>query len=208
MRAAAILFIALLILVTIPIHISADDPIQTNDLIVDERWIDIVQEEDRKTLDVIEYIFFNNTGTGTFNGTIFSWLPDNAIVRSKCCGNAPNMACRMDEGGAMLCFDMLPTGTDNIVHGQPFESSTFMSYFGQEATVVIEGTAQNSSYSDSLFLNVTVGQEQIFGDFPNVTGDGLHLTHNAEQLGVVATIPMDASGMPPRLGLIQSVNIT
>lgn len=208
MRTGAILFIALLILTTIPIHTSADDPMPTNDLVVDERWIDIVQAEDRKTLDVTEFIFFNNTGTDTFNGTIFSWLPDNAIVRSKCCGNAPDMACRMDAAGVMLCFDMFSTGIDNIVHGQPFEPDTFMSYFGQEATIVIEGTAQNSSYSDSLFLNVTVGQAQTFGDFPVVTEDGLHLTDNAEQLGVVATIPMDASGMAERLGLIQSINIT
>jgi hypothetical protein len=208
MRTGAIILIALLILMTVPIHISADDPLPTNDLVVDERWIDIIQEGDRKTLDVIEYIFFNNTGTDTFNGTIYSWLPDDSIVRSKCCGNAPNMACRMDEAGVMLCFDMLPTGTGNIVHGQPFEPDTFMSYFGQEATIVIEGTGQNSTYSDSLFLNVTVGQAQTFGDFPVVTGDGLHLTDNAEQLGVVATIPIDASGMAQKLGLIQSINVT
>jgi hypothetical protein len=208
MRTVAILFISLLILMTVPVHISADDPLPTNDLVVDERWVDIIQAEDRETLDVVEFIFLNNTGTDTFNGTIYSWLPDEAIVRSKCCGNAPNMACRMDEGGVMLCFDMLPTGIGNIVHGQPFEPDTFMSYFGQDATIVIEGVAQNSSYSDSLFLNVTVGQPQTFGDFPVVTGDGLHLTDNAEQLGVVATIPIDASGMAERLGLIQSINIT
>lgn len=208
MRTGAILFIALLILTTIPIHISADDPMPTNDLVVDERWIDIIQKEDRKTLAVTEFIFFNNTGTDTFNGTIFSWLPDNAIVRSECCGNAPDMACRTDQNNSMLCFDMLPTGIEHIVHGQPFEPETFMSYFGQEATIVIEGTAQNSSYSDSLFLNLTVGQAQTFGDFPVVTGDGLHLTDNAEQLGVVATIPIDGSGMAERLGLIQSINIT
>jgi hypothetical protein len=208
MRTGAILIIALLILMTVPIQTSADDPTPTNGLVVDERWVDIIQEEDRKTLDVIEYIFFNNTGTDTFNGTIYSWLPDDSIVRSKCCGNAPNMACRMDEAGVMLCFDMLPTGIGNIVHGIPFEPDTFMSYFGQEATIVVEGTGQNSSYSDSLYLNVTVGQPQIFGDFPVVTGDGLHLTDNAEQLGVVAIIPMDASGMAERLGLIQSINIT
>jgi hypothetical protein len=208
MRTGAILIIAVLVLVTIPIHTSADDPIPTNGLVVDERWIDVIQEGDRKTLDVVEFIFFNNTGTDTFNGTIYSWLPDDAIIRSKCCGNAPNMACRMDEGGVMLCFDMFPTGTGNNVHGQPFEPSTFMSYFGQEATIVIEGTGQNSTYTDSLFLNVTVGQPQTLGDFPVATGDGLHLTHNAEQLGVVATIPVAADGMPLKLGLIQSINIT
>jgi hypothetical protein len=208
MRTGVILLTGVMILLSIPVQIGADDPIPTNDLIIDERWIDIIQEDNRRSLDVTEYIFFNNTGTDTFNGTIYSWIPENAVVRSKCCGNAPDMACRMDEGGAMLCFDMVPSVTQNVLHGRPFEESTFMSYFGQEATISIEGTGQNSSYSDTLLLNVTVGLGQAFGDFPNVTGDGLHLTHNAEQLGVVATIPMDASGMATKLGLIQSINIT
>jgi hypothetical protein len=117
------------------------------------------------------------------------------------------MACRMDEGGTMLCFDVL-TFDQNIRYGVPFEPSVFMSYYGQKATVQVNGSAQNTSYSDTLFLNVTLGQGQILGDFPEVTTDGLHITSNAEQLGVVAALPFDASGMPQRLGLIQDINIT
>lgn len=207
MRTRVIPFVALLMLLSIPMDIGADDPIPANDLIVDELWIDIIQDDSRKLLDVVEFIFFNNTGSSTFNGSVYSWIPEGAQVMSKCCGNAPNMACRMDEGGSMLCFDIL-AHDENIVYGQPFEPSTFMSYFGQKGTLVIDGTAQNTSNSDTFFLNVTVGQGQVLGDFPTVTGDGLNITSNAEQLGVVAVIPADSSGMPERLGLIQPINIT
>ncbi|UCD92074.1 MAG: hypothetical protein JSV43_07555 [Methanobacteriota archaeon] len=182
---------------------AEDPPISTEALTVDHRWIDIFQSDDRGSLEVIEYIFYNNTGTDTFNGTVYAWVPTGADVISTCCGNAPNMACRMKEGGYMLCFDMEHLD-ENIVHGVPFEPSTFMSYFEQSATITISGTSQN--YSDSSSIEVTVGRESTLGTYPEITGEGIHITTRAVELGALATIQ---AGMPEKLAIIQPVlNVT
>jgi len=115
------------------------------------------------------------------------------------------MACRMLEAGSMLCFGV-QRYTDNIVYGEPFESHSFLSYFNQTAQISIVGNSQNFSYSDTLDLDVTLGQPTISGEFPNVTGEGIHITSNATQLGVQAVV--DIGGMPERLGLIQFLNVT
>lgn len=106
----------------------------------------------------------------------------------------------------MLCFKVQPHN-DNIVRGEPYEPYSFLSYFGQTVQLSIVGESQNYSYSDKLDLNITLGQAQIFGEYPDVSGDGIHISSNAEQLGVVAEIPF-GGGMAEKLGLIQPINIT
>jgi hypothetical protein len=182
-----------------------DDPqIPTNGLKVDEHWADVYQQNDHKTLNVEEFIFFNNTGTSAFNGTIYSWLPKGSTVRSTCCGNALNMACRMEASNSMYCFTV-SWQDDNIIYGRPFSPSSFISHFGQREKIAIEAQSQNSSYSDSLDLNITLGASSEGPSISETFGPGVHIDSDRGELGVKATI---ISGMPVNMTLIHTLNIT
>lgn len=208
MRTGVCLLVILLISMSLPATSTADNGYQipTNDIRIDEHWMDIFQSDDRSELEVIEYIFYNNTGNDIFNGSLYSWIPDGALIRSTCCGNAPDMGCRLLEGGQMLCFDFHYYNS-NIVYGVPYDSYSFLSYFGQTEQLSIVANSQNFTFSDTLFMNFTIGQGQVDGDFPAVTGQGVHVTTNTEQFGAVAQIPI-GGGMAEKLGVLLTLKIT
>lgn len=202
-----ILFPALaFFLLSFPLATTAgdQDSISTGSLTVDERWIDILQSESHESLSVVEHIFFNNTGLNHFNGTIYAWLPRDAVVSSSCCGNAMDMACRLRDVGMMTCFKIHHTD-ENIVSGVPFNTSTFLSYFLERGSLTITGRSQNHSYSDSLKIDITLGKGTVWSEYPPVYGEGINLTTNVEEVGVLAeTLP----NQPERLAVLQPINVT
>lgn len=206
MRRKFFVFVALLSLLFVPFSSQADDPpVPTEGLVVDVRWIDIIRDDDRQTLEVIEHNFFNNTGLDTFNGTIYSWVPEGAVIRSECCGNVLDMACRLRDEGFMTCFGITHVD-ENIVSGVPFEQASFLSYFSQEGTITLTGTSQNYSYSDSLALDVSLGSSTAWSEFPPVSGQAINITTNVEEIGVIAHVQ---PAQPEKLGLyLDIINIT
>jgi hypothetical protein len=208
MRSRILLFAIVIAIMTtaVPVDntISQGPTVPTNDLTIDEQWIYIYQQEDRTTLKVEEYTFFNNTGTSPYNGTIYDWAPRGSIVRSECCGNALDMACRMKDLGYMFCFTV-GKQNDTILYGSPFSSTSFMSYFGQSAKITVGVQSQNYSDSDSLELNVTLGAESEAPQTLGTVGPGVHIESNRTELGVMARVDYN---QPVNLTILQTLNIT
>jgi hypothetical protein len=203
-------FVALLLVIIMLLGVghspesgTGDGPsIPTNGLKVEERFIYVYQNDDRTTFQVDELIFFNNSGTSTYNGTTYSWIPEGSNVVADYYGNATDTGCRILGVVDLYCFP-LSYQDGNIAFGNPFGGSK-LSYFGEKGTVTVNADSQNFSYSDYLALNVTLGSETEAPNPSVPTGSGIHVMSDSVELGVkVRAMP----GLTANMTLTQTVTV-
>jgi hypothetical protein len=178
----------------------ADGPI-----VVDEHWIDVFQQADKSTLDIDEYLFINNTGDEPYSGDFYIWVDDGSDIIAKCCGNAPNMACRFQTGGAMACFNFAQT-EDNVFKGEPFFSNDIVSYYNQEGQLKIHAQSrENISIKKTLDLNVIVGGHSVLRAPGNNSDNGpLSITSDRNVIGVDVQLKED---MPNNMTVLEKLQI-
>jgi hypothetical protein len=178
----------------------ADGPIM-----VDEHWIDIFQQADKNTLGIDEFIFINNTGDEPFSGDIYIWVDDDAEIIAKCCGNAPNMACRFQTDGAMACFNFAEE-ENNIFKGAPFYSNDLISFYNQKEWLKINAYSQeNSSIARSLNLNISLNQPSKLREPESVSDIGpLFFTSDYDVIGIDIQL---SEYMPNNMTVLENLQI-
>jgi hypothetical protein len=154
-------------------------------MVVDLHWIDVLQDDDLKSFDMTETLFFNNTGDEVFNGTVYVWIPLGAVVTASCCGGTPDMACRLEGDGQMACFTVWQM-EDNIVSIAPFSESRALSFYGQTATLNLSVISQaNTTNADFLPLNIEIGGSSVAAGSKNTSASGIHLISENSTVGAV-----------------------
>jgi hypothetical protein len=154
-------------------------------MVVDLHWIDVVQDDDLKSFEMTETLYFNNTGDEAYNGTVYVWIPDGAVVKASCCGYTPDMACRLEVEGQMACFTTWQI-EDNIVSISPFSDSRALSFYGQVATLNLTAVSQaNTTDSDYLSLNIEIGGSSVAADAKNTSAPEVHLISENSTVGAV-----------------------
>lgn len=154
-------------------------------MVVDVHWIDVVQDDDLRSFDMTETLFFNNTGDEVFNGTVYVWVPLRAVVKASCCGGTPDMACLLEEDGQMTCFTVWQI-EDNIVSIAPFSESRALSFYGQTATLNLSVISQsNTTNADYLPLIIEVGGSSVVAGVKNTSAPGIHIISENSTVGAV-----------------------
>jgi hypothetical protein len=154
-------------------------------MVVDYHWIDLFQDDNMKSFDMTETVFFNNTGDEQFNGTVYLWIPSGAAVIANCCDRAPDMACRLTEEGAMSCHTVWQV-EDDVVSLAPFSQSQLLSFFGQKAILNLSAVSQvNTTNSEYISITVDVGGSSVVAGDRNTSAARIHLISENSTLGAV-----------------------
>lgn len=154
---------------------------------IDDNWIFITQQNNHKTLNIRENIWFNNTGTNTFSGQYYFWLPEGAKVVATCC-NADDMMCVIKPDDSHGCVNINARYDANVISGNPFGLFTsHQTYFGQTENIVINGTFLDNKSNpdkDQLTLKAVVGgsTHKRVEDVPS--GKNVELSSKNDIIGV------------------------
>ncbi|MFQ5884167.1 MAG: hypothetical protein ACE5IO_03600 [Thermoplasmata archaeon] len=152
-------------------------------IVVDVHWIDMVQDDSLHSFHMKETLFFNNTGDKVFNGTVYVWLPQGATILASCCGQASDMACRLESEGSMSCYSVWQID-ENVVSLVPFPESSFLSFYGQNAVLNLTVVSSiNASNGDYLPLDVVVGGYSAVAEDKNTSAARIHLLSENATLG-------------------------
>jgi hypothetical protein len=171
---------------------------------VDIHWIDVYQRDTGNILEVDEYFFINNTGMKTFDDDIDIWLHSNSKIIAKCCGNAPEMACKFNGGGSMSCFSMFNNG-GNQYSGKPTLGQDTISYFGQKAQLKLEINSQEDlSKNGELLLDLELGGSTDKRDTQTDSEDKIQLSSEHSKIGFVPNIAVE---MPNNISRIERIKI-
>jgi biopolymer transport protein ExbD len=192
-------------LISAPFSKGDHEDIAEGPIVVDEHWVDVIQREDKTTLEVDEFFFINNTGTEPYSGDFYLWLDDKSEIIAKCCGNAPNMACRYQNGGSMACFDFGIT-EENIFKGGPFFSNDLISYYNQNEWIrIIAQSRDNISYTSTINLNVILGGSSVLRDPEgNISEVPILFTSDHDVLGI--SFELDKN-MPNNITVFENLKI-
>ena len=71
------------------------DGIDTHELTIDVYAVDMEQSTNNTAFDITERIYFNNSGSSPFTGTLYSWLSPMAQVSSAVCSSTSTMIVRV-----------------------------------------------------------------------------------------------------------------
>jgi hypothetical protein len=194
------------ILLWTPYAIGDHENLAEGPIVVDEHWIDVLQLEDKSTLAIDEFLFINNTGDKPFSGDFYIWLDRGSEIMAKCCGNAPNMACRFQTAGAMACFNFAQI-EDNVFKGEPFFSNDIVSYFNQKEQLKITAQSKdNISIFKDISLNVTIGGISARRITDNNSEEGpLSITSDFDELGIEVELDQN---MPNNITVSENIQIT
>ncbi len=184
--------------------VGEDVSIPPNPIKIDEHWIDVFQDDDAKNLEIVEYMFINNTGDVPFNDDIYIWLQKNSNIKAECCGDAPNMGCRLKEGGGVSCFNVQKT-QDNIFYGAPFSDQEKLSYYGQKAWLRINADSiANLLINNTLHLNVSLGGISVPRGSDGSQGGDLQITSDNIDIGIHPVIDMY---MPRNITVTENIRV-
>jgi len=89
--------------------------IDTQGLEIDVYAMNMEQAANYLGLDITERIYFNNTGTSPFNGTMYSWLPQSALVFSSICTNPTTTVVRDVGTSEPRCIPFTRLETDEAL---------------------------------------------------------------------------------------------
>ncbi|MEE9116396.1 MAG: hypothetical protein V3U09_05800, partial [Thermoplasmata archaeon] len=152
-------------------------------IVVDLHWMDLLQDDNLKSFEISETLFFNNTGDGAFNGTVYVWIPSGATIRANCCEGTLDMTCRLVEDGPMTCYSVWQI-EENIVSISPFSASQLLSFYGQRASLNLSILSQtNSSNVDHLPLTIEVGGSSVAAGAGNTSARKIHLISENSTFG-------------------------
>ena len=133
------------------------DGIDTHGFTIDVYAINMEQMANHTSYTVTERIYFNNTGNSPFNGTLYSWLPLNATVFSSMCPSPSDTIVRVVGLNDSRCYSFTRLiSNEEIIEFSPFDGD-MLSYFGQIATLQLNGSNANGSSWHSVPINITVG---------------------------------------------------
>ncbi|MCJ2556625.1 MAG: hypothetical protein LN415_05890 [Candidatus Thermoplasmatota archaeon] len=163
---------------------SADGP--DAGIVVDLHEIDMVQMTNNTAFLVVERAYFNNTGESEFNDTLHSWLPVRSRVISMACGdNSSTTVMRRVDMTGYKCYDFSRDVTDeNVIAFTAFEENETLSYFGQNATLVLNASNGNGTSWHSVPVNITVGWGNE-SRFSTPSGQGLRINASDERMDAV-----------------------
>ncbi|MFQ6106325.1 MAG: hypothetical protein ACE5QF_01870 [Thermoplasmata archaeon] len=134
--------------------------VETRGFETDVYAINMEQASDYTTFGITERIYFNNSGNSPFNGTLYSWLPQSALVLSSMCPNPAGMVVKVVDGSDLRCFSFIRLASDeDVISFTPFSEGEMLSYFGQEAFLQLNASNANGSSWHSIPINITVGLE-------------------------------------------------
>jgi uncharacterized membrane protein len=179
-RAAALLIMGLLSILALGPwqSASADDSAFT----IDKLEMDVVQMSNDTAFMVIERVYFNNTGDSAYNGTLHHWLLADSEVFSMVCLNASTTVMRRVNVTGYRCYNYTRDTIDgNIIEFTPFDENESLSYYGQEANLILNASNANGSSWHSVPINITVGWGNQSRPSQS-SGQGLSISSSLERM--------------------------
>ncbi|MFQ5910147.1 MAG: hypothetical protein ACE5IJ_05420 [Thermoplasmata archaeon] len=181
------------------------DGVDTQDVTIDVYAMNMEQSVNNTAFDITERMYFNNSGSSPFNGSLFSWLPPEATLNSSVCANKSTTVVRVVNSTDLRCYPFSRLESDEeIIAFAPFEDDEMLSYFGQNATLHLNASNENSSSWHSIPVNITVGMgnETRSSTEP---GRGMAITADQERMGARL---YSESVIPEYIMANQTINIT
>jgi len=182
---------------------SADLPPTEGGLTIDGYYGDLVRSEDHLSLLVTETYFYINSGNGTFAGNMTMWMQQGASVSVQWCNYRPNEVVRFVSLTEWICFP-LEAVSSGVFKFRPFSGGDSLSFFGENHTIILNATSRNTTASNQLDFNVTLGSLTKASASQMALGN-ITMNATAVQLGAAA---MPTFGLPRNLTIQQAVNIS
>ncbi len=161
---------------------SADGP--DAGFTIDLYEIDVVQMTNNTAFLIVEKTYFNNTGESEFNGTLRSWIPIGAQVISMACeDNSSTTVMRRVNLTDYRCHEFSREATDeNVITFMAFEGNETLSYYGQDATLILNASNENGTSWHSVSINITAGWGNQSRSY-TPSGQGLRMNASDERMG-------------------------
>jgi hypothetical protein len=150
---------------------AESEVVPENEIVIDEHWIYMFQNDNHNSLQVTEIIWLNNTGDEIFEDDIYYWMPEGANIIATCC-NAEDMLCVIRPDQSHGCFGISQWVSGNVISANPFQIyppyfTPHLSYYGQVEKIFINGTYQvktPNGTTNGVRTNDTTNGNQTIGN--------------------------------------------